>query len=167
MDSNRQGFGKLCDSVITVTPMAFVGESYLQNQSTIFFSTGLTIILLVHNGHFSPVEKPDYILEGRVQETLRRIEVDGELLTIRFQVQSGLHVWDIKSFAYGLDMGTQQGVRGTEQGLDTVLQLTTHWGKKRNRIYVRRKYIIQSMLGKNIPYILRQAEIYLSIYVRQ
>lgn len=60
----------------------------------------LTIVLLVNDGNFGPVQEGHDILESRVQQWLCRVQVDGELLVVWIQVKPSLQVWDVKSVAY-------------------------------------------------------------------
>jgi hypothetical protein len=62
--------------------------------------TRLTVILLVNDGDFGPVEEGHDVLESRVQQRLGRMQIDGELLVVCVEVETSLQVRDVQGVAY-------------------------------------------------------------------
>lgn len=83
----------------------------------------LTVILLIDDRDFGPVEEGHDVFEGVVHVFLRGVEVDGELLEGRLEVDPGLDMGDVQSLADRLDVRAQQRVARPEQRLDSELHL--------------------------------------------
>jgi hypothetical protein len=85
-----------------------------------------TSFVFVDDGDFGPVEKAHQVLVCGVENLLRRMQIDGQLVAgarPRLQVQPGLQVRNVQCVADGLDVRTQDRVRWPENGLNSKVNL--------------------------------------------
>lgn len=90
----------------------------------------LTVILLVNDGDFGPIKEGHDVLKGGIEKMLRRIQIYREFPDVRFEVQSGFQMGYVEGVAYGVDVGAEQRVRRSENGVDAVLDLIACWNDK-------------------------------------
>ena len=90
----------------------------------------LTIVFFVNYGNFGPVEEGHDVLESRVEQRLRWVEIDGELFVVRVEVQARLQVRDVQRIAYGVYVGPKQRVRRPKHCLYSEMHLLACWGQR-------------------------------------
>lgn len=83
----------------------------------------LTVIVLVDDRHFGPIEELHDVLISDVEQTLCGIEINAKLFRLRVQVQPGFEMWDVEGIADAVNVLAQDRIRGSENRLDTVLDL--------------------------------------------
>lgn len=82
-----------------------------------------TVIVFVYDGHFGPVQKRYDVSVRLVQQTLFRVQVDGQPLGRGVHVQSGLDVRQVQGVAHGMHVRGQVAFGGTEQGGNAQVEL--------------------------------------------
>ena len=85
-----------------------------KKQKTKKNKNALTVIVLVNNGDSGPIEVGHYVLISGVQQTLCRIQVYADFLSLGVQIQPGLQVRYVQGIAYTVNVLTQDWIRRAE-----------------------------------------------------
>lgn len=83
--------------------------------------------MFVDDRHFGPVQERYHVTVGLVQEILVRVQIYGQSLGVRVQIQSGLDVRQVQSVAHGMHVRSQVTVGGTEKGRNAEIELVTRY----------------------------------------